>query len=173
MVSAVPLSMATLSKICLGSSDSGSSASHADLPSSAYSSSCLRSVTVGVGHRIVNGILNVNQTTRRRQAPAIISPHNQDTRADINDRIAINVKEMTRTETVTDRVNLNLATPQTDIPPFLSQLKVYNGTFSDESLWKIFTRPFALILSPVVSIYLWISVVHVFIWQHPRHGSSF
>ena len=35
-------------------------------------------------------------------------------------------------------------------PSFLSQLKIYNGTFSDESVWKIFFRPIPFILSPVV-----------------------
>ncbi|PIL27048.1 MFS general substrate transporter [Ganoderma sinense ZZ0214-1] len=34
-------------------------------------------------------------------------------------------------------------------PSFLSHLKIYNGTFSDESLWKIFVRPFPFLLSPV------------------------
>ena len=37
-------------------------------------------------------------------------------------------------------------------PSLFSQLKVYNGTFSGESLWKIFIRPFVLILSPVVRV---------------------
>lgn len=32
----------------------------------------------------------------------------------------------------------------------LSQLKVYNGTFSNESLWTLFLQQFPLILSPVV-----------------------
>ena len=35
-------------------------------------------------------------------------------------------------------------------PTFVSQLKVYSGTFSEESLWKIFLQPFPFILSPVV-----------------------
>ncbi|KAI1784320.1 MFS general substrate transporter [Ganoderma leucocontextum] len=34
-------------------------------------------------------------------------------------------------------------------PTFLRQLKIYNGTFSDESVWKIFLRPFPFVLSPV------------------------
>nr|VWO95044.1 Cercosporin MFS transporter CTB4 (Cercosporin toxin biosynthesis cluster protein 4) [Ganoderma boninense] len=34
-------------------------------------------------------------------------------------------------------------------PSFLSHLKIYNGTFSDESLWRIFVRPFPFLLSPV------------------------
>ena len=35
-------------------------------------------------------------------------------------------------------------------PLFLSQLKIYNGTFSGESIWKIFMRSFPFVLSPVV-----------------------
>ncbi|PIL31085.1 MFS general substrate transporter [Ganoderma sinense ZZ0214-1] len=34
-------------------------------------------------------------------------------------------------------------------PSFFSQLKIYNGTFSDGSVWWIFLRPFPFILSPV------------------------
>ncbi|KAM5538327.1 hypothetical protein V8D89_007929 [Ganoderma adspersum] len=106
-------------------------------------------VSIACGLAFVCVFFFVPETTRRRQAPAIVSPHNQDTHADINDITVVNLKEMTRTEAALSHVGLNLATPRTDVPPFLSQLKVYNGTFSDESLWKIFTRPFALILSPV------------------------
>ncbi|PIL28612.1 MFS general substrate transporter [Ganoderma sinense ZZ0214-1] len=35
------------------------------------------------------------------------------------------------------------------MPTFLSQFKIYNGTFSDESIWTIFLRPFPFLLSPV------------------------
>ena len=38
------------------------------------------------------------------------------------------------------------------LPTFLSQVKIYNGTFSDESIWKLSLRPFPFILSPVVRI---------------------
>ncbi|CAL1694911.1 unnamed protein product [Somion occarium] len=34
-------------------------------------------------------------------------------------------------------------------PRWTSQLKIYNGTFSDENLFKIFLRPFPFLLSPV------------------------
>ncbi|KAF8079194.1 MFS general substrate transporter [Lyophyllum atratum] len=36
-----------------------------------------------------------------------------------------------------------------DTPSYLSQLKIWNGTFSNVSLFKIFTRPFPFLLSPV------------------------
>ncbi|KAI0779033.1 MFS general substrate transporter [Trametes elegans] len=34
-------------------------------------------------------------------------------------------------------------------PTYRSQLKLWHGTFTDESLWRIFLRPFPLLLSPV------------------------
>lgn len=34
---------------------------------------------------------------------------------------------------------------------YISQLKIWNGSFSDEPLWRIFLKPFPFILSPVVS----------------------
>ncbi|PIL31087.1 MFS general substrate transporter [Ganoderma sinense ZZ0214-1] len=75
----------------------------------------------------------VPETTRHRQAPQIqvLSPNKQDTSSDVNDK------------------NIGTESPQSETSPFLSRLKVYNGTFSDESFWKIFTRSFTLIASPV------------------------
>ena len=37
-------------------------------------------------------------------------------------------------------------------PPqsYISSLRVWNGTFTDESIWTIFLRPFPFLLSPVV-----------------------
>ena len=35
-------------------------------------------------------------------------------------------------------------------PSYVSTLKIWNGTFTDESLWKIFLRPIPFLLSPVV-----------------------
>ena len=35
-------------------------------------------------------------------------------------------------------------------PNYVSTLKIWNGTFTDESLWKIFLRPIPFLLSPVV-----------------------
>nr|VWO94013.1 Multidrug transporter TPO1_2 (Clotrimazole exporter TPO1_2) (Drug:H(+) antiporter TPO1_2) (DHA TPO1_2) [Ganoderma boninense] len=36
-----------------------------------------------------------------------------------------------------------------DKATFRSHLKIYNGTFCDETVWRIFLRPFPLLLSPV------------------------
>ncbi len=42
------------------------------------------------------------------------------------------------------------STPSSTLPSSSSRLKIYNGTFSDESVWKISLRPFPFLLSPVV-----------------------
>ncbi|KAI0652733.1 MFS general substrate transporter [Trametes meyenii] len=41
------------------------------------------------------------------------------------------------------------ASTQSQSPSYLSQLKLWHGTFTDESLWKIALRPFPFLLSPV------------------------
>ena len=47
------------------------------------------------------------------------------------------------------------ALPTSSTPPtFPSQLRIYNGTFSEESLWRIFLRPFPFLLSPVVRVHI-------------------
>ena len=33
---------------------------------------------------------------------------------------------------------------------YISSLRVWNGTFTEESIWTIFLRPFPFLLSPVV-----------------------
>ena len=35
-------------------------------------------------------------------------------------------------------------------PSYISQLRVWHGTFTDESIFKIFLRPFPFLLSPIV-----------------------
>ncbi|KAM5535242.1 hypothetical protein V8D89_011048 [Ganoderma adspersum] len=77
--------------------------------------------------------------------------------------------KQTKSENPTGRDNVDETTPQTSAisdaeigkldwhqhgshsnpPTCLSQLKIYNGTFSDESIWRIFLQPFPFILSPV------------------------
>ena len=47
------------------------------------------------------------------------------------------------------------ALPTSSTPPtFSSQLRIYNGTFSEESLWRISLRPFPFLLSPVVRVHM-------------------
>lgn len=52
------------------------------------------------------------------------------------------------------------ATPQPK-PSYLSQLKVWNGTFSDEPLWKLVMRPLPFMCSPVVRIFVCSAGCHV------------
>ena len=120
-------------------------------------------------------ILNVNQTTRHK-TPANLSRPKQDMRADIDDNDGGKETPRSRTEAAPEHVDLNIPAQPMDIPSFLSQLKIYNGTFSDENFWRILIRPFVLIVSPVVSathVKIW--VVCVFIHSAMlslRHGSS-
>lgn len=44
---------------------------------------------------------------------------------------------------------------------YLSQLKVWNGTFSDEPLWKLVMRPLPFMCSPVVRIFVCSAGCHV------------
>jgi hypothetical protein len=56
------------------------------------------------------------------------------------------------------KVQLN-ESPSSSIPPkktYLQQLKIFSGTYTEETFWRLFARPFALILLPPV---LWCSLV--------------
>ena len=58
-------------------------------------------------------------------------------------------------ETPNHNLNVDPHTLVSPNPPsLLSQLKIYNGTFSEESMWSLFLRPFPFILSPVVCIHI-------------------
>lgn len=92
------------------------------------------------------------QTMHPRQASASLSQDHRETPAEIHDEDTL--KGIPRTEVPQEKcIDVDILAPgmDQDAPSFLSQLKIYNGTFSEENLWRIFTRPFALIASPVVS----------------------
>lgn len=100
---------------------------------------------------------------RRRRESAGFSRDHGETRAEIHDEDT--VKGVPRTEAPQEKgIDVDILTPRVDQDPssFLSQLKICNGTFSEENLWRIFTRPFALIASPVVS------AAHLSIWWRIR-----
>ena len=78
------------------------------------------------------------QTTYRRQASVSV------TRGSSHEEV-----DFKKTHSLSD-FDPNAASPNQ--ATFFSQLKIYNGTFSDERLWSIFFRPFPLILSPVVRV---------------------
>ena len=50
----------------------------------------------------------------------------------------------------------------------LSHLKIYNGTYSDESIWRLFLQPFPFLLSPVVRKHL-ITIVRTLRNCMPRY----
>ena len=114
-----------------------------------------------------NGIFDITQTMRRRQDPAKPSVHNRETCAGIYDHDTL--KGEPHIEPASEEhANLNIPACRMAGPSFFSQLKVYNGTFSDEGLWAIFVRPFVLILSPVVCVvHVRLSVAHILIRRHP------
>ncbi len=85
------------------------------------------------------------QTTYHRQVPTIqTKKRNQDEDEGASDKESIEKHSRSPGDVEIHNV------PSPEPPTFLSQLKIYNGTFTDESVWKIFLRPFPLILSPVV-----------------------
>ncbi|KAJ8454169.1 hypothetical protein ONZ51_g13188 [Trametes cubensis] len=45
--------------------------------------------------------------------------------------------------------SVDSSSPRPAPPTYLSQLKIWHGALSDESIWKIFLRPFPFLLSPV------------------------
>ena len=51
------------------------------------------------------------------------------------------------------------ASQSPEAPSYLSSLKVWHGAFTDESIFKIFLRPFPFLLSPVVRIFCDMPVV--------------
>ncbi|KAM5538336.1 hypothetical protein V8D89_007938 [Ganoderma adspersum] len=105
-------------------------------------------VSIACGLSFISVFSFVPETTRYKTL-ATLSPPKKAMQADINDKDAGKEMPPSRTEAAPEHVDLNIPARRMDIPSVLSQLKIYNGTFSDESFWKIFTRPFALIVSPV------------------------
>ncbi|KAI1791927.1 MFS general substrate transporter [Ganoderma leucocontextum] len=104
--------------------------------------------SIACGLSFVGVFFFVPETTYRRQAPVIRPKRNHDESS--SDKGSITKTPRTPgTPDVEIRTAMeqDAATPHP--PTFLSQLKIYSGTFSDESVWKIFLRPLPLILSPV------------------------
>ena len=75
------------------------------------------------------------------------------------------VKKTPQVETALEKHgDVNILTSQMGTPSFLSQLKIYNGTFSDKGLWMIFMRPFVLVRSPAVrTTHVRFSILHILI----------
>ncbi|KAI1791982.1 major facilitator superfamily domain-containing protein [Ganoderma leucocontextum] len=109
-------------------------------------------VSIACGLCFIGVFFFVPETTYHRQESS-----SHDSRPIKHEIIAVdkdNIEKMPRTSAMSDvsdaeirKVNPNAPSPNP--PTFLSQLRIYNGTFSDESVRKIFLRPFPFLLSPV------------------------
>lgn len=92
---------------------------------------------------------NSTQTTYHRQIPATRpKKYVRDENASDKESIEKQPRSPGTPDVVIRDVDRNV--PSAKPPTFLSQLKIYNGTFTDDSVWKIFFRPLPFVLSPVV-----------------------
>ena len=92
---------------------------------------------------------NSTQTTYHRQIPATRpKKYGRDENASDKESIEKQPRSPGMPDVVIRDVDRNV--PFAKPPTFLSQLKIYNGTFTDDSVWKIFFRPLPFVLSPVV-----------------------
>ncbi|KAM5538357.1 hypothetical protein V8D89_007959 [Ganoderma adspersum] len=106
---------------------------------------------IACGLGLIGVLLFVPETTYRRQA----SPKRDSVSDNLEDNIE-NIEKTPGPRTPTpDDVD---PTPSSPTPSsILSHLKIYNGTFSDESVWRIFFELFPFVLSPVA----WFAFVSV------------
>ncbi|KAI1791956.1 major facilitator superfamily domain-containing protein, partial [Ganoderma leucocontextum] len=107
-------------------------------------------LSIACGISFIGVFLFVPETTYHRQASPI---HSNPTKHEngATDKVDIEKTPRPSESTMSDAEirNVHHNAPSSNLPTFLSQLKIYHGTFSDESVWKIFLRPFPFILSPV------------------------
>ncbi len=151
-------STVTLSKTYPGNSGFGSSAWLADCLSLASSSSCLRLVVCRNFNLFWSPTKYLFQTTYfRRESPIRPTPTEGEDNTDKKASQALQTPDM-------DMQHFDNA-PHAKPPTFLRQLKIYNGTFLEESAWKIFLRPFLFIVSPVVRVTLvalvWVTSIYL------------
>ena len=97
------------------------------------------------------------QTTYRRQASVSVTRESSHEEVDF---------KKTHSDFDPNAASPNQAT-------FFSQLKIYNGTFSDERLWSIIFRPFPLVLSPVVRVVRSRTCISSFSHLNYRRGLHF
>ena len=138
--------MATSFRICHGSSASGSPALLVGCLSSEFFSSFPRQVIPNRLELIRRG--NTAQTTYLREAA--------NKKIDTHEKEATNGDSMEKTLRNTESPDIESISrgdsPSQSPPTFVSHLKVYNGTYSEQSVWKIFLRPLPFVLSPVVRL---------------------
>ncbi len=121
-------------RICHGKWDFGSSPSPWDSLYCLYFSSCRRFVSCFANFcELSTVVLTPRQTTYSRAT-------------------AINTEKSAEKQSIEDSKS---AVSDVIVPKpksYLSQLKIYSGTYTDVSIFKLFFRPFPFLLSPVVRI---------------------
>ncbi|KAM5538316.1 hypothetical protein V8D89_007918 [Ganoderma adspersum] len=104
--------------------------------------------SIACGLSFVGVFFFVPETTYHRQAPTI-HPKNPDQDESASDKESIAKQPHSPRKQDVEIRSVDRDAPSANPPTFLSQLKIYNGTFTDDSVWKIFFRPLPFILSPV------------------------
>ena len=102
---------------------------------------------------IVSGVdsrVNITQTTYHCTTPANTNTSASNRDGDPRSKGDDEKAPRTSAEPDAEMLDIEPSVSSPNPPSFLSQLKVYNGTFSRESIWKIFLRPLPFMLSPVV-----------------------
>ncbi|KAI0640296.1 MFS general substrate transporter [Trametes polyzona] len=94
-------------------------------------------VSIPLGMTVLGVFFFVPETTfKRQESSRAFKRHNSDNGSLEKSAVASDV------ESISD-------VSQQATPSYLSQLKIWHGTFSDESIWRIALRPFPFLLSPV------------------------
>ncbi|KAM5535243.1 hypothetical protein V8D89_011049 [Ganoderma adspersum] len=106
-------------------------------------------ISITCGLSLIGVVFFVPETTYHRQTSSNYEL-NQANYKDLNRKDSVKkTRQMLGISDVEIRDGNHEGAPPSNALTFLSQLKIYNGTFSVESVWKIFLRSFPFILSPV------------------------
>ncbi|KAM5538339.1 hypothetical protein V8D89_007941 [Ganoderma adspersum] len=106
-------------------------------------------VSVACGLSFLATFFFVPETTYLRAKPANANTSASNRGEGSSNKVDDEKAPRTSAESDVEIRNTGPCVSPPNAPSFLSQLKVYNGTFSNESVWKIFLRPLPFMLSPV------------------------
>ncbi|RPD64562.1 MFS general substrate transporter [Lentinus tigrinus ALCF2SS1-7] len=101
-------------------------------------------VSIPLGMTVIGVFFFVPETTFNRQEAIRMSKKRETDRSSV-DKEKPEVSEAEDVESMGDRSSSPLPAP----PSYPSQLKIWHGSFTDESIFRIFLRPFPFLLSPV------------------------
>ncbi|KAF9446134.1 MFS general substrate transporter, partial [Macrolepiota fuliginosa MF-IS2] len=104
-------------------------------------------VTIPLGIAVVLVFFFVPETTYIRETQEVLAGHNHKSEG--------SAAHEKRSIEGGDSGSEILDRPGPPDVTYLSQLRIWNGVFTDVSLLKLFLRPLPFLLSPVVSILLW------------------